>query len=203
MALAGVSQDFTRAVLGVPGMNYSTLLPRSSDFTEYEAILKPAYPNALDRELLLSVIQMLWDRTEGAGFVSHVVSDPLPDTPAKEVLMHVAFGDWQVSELTAMVAARSMGIPISRPVTATGRSREVDPGWGLESIKYPSTGSGLVVWDSGSDPIPLSQTAPSTSRDPHEDPRNDAGARSQKAAFLFDSTLIDVCSGGPCRAQPS
>ena len=74
LALAGMSQDFERAVLGVVGMNYSTLLPRSVDFDTYEAIFIPAYPSALDRTLLLSVIQMVWDRTEGSGYVRHVVS---------------------------------------------------------------------------------------------------------------------------------
>ncbi len=202
LALAGISQDFDRAVLGVVGMNYSTLLPRSVDFETYEAIFVPAYPSALDRELLLSVIQMMWDRTEGSGYVRHVVADPLPGTPAKDVLMHVAFGDWQVSELTAMIAARTMGVPIHRPVTADGRSREVEPGWGLDTLTYPSDGSGLVIWDSGSDPIPIEQAAPSTSRDPHGDPRNDANVRSQKASFLFDGELIDVCDAAACTATP-
>ena len=202
MALAGISQDFDRAVLGVVGMNYSTLLPRSVDFDTYEAIFIPAYPSALDRTLLLSVIQMPWDRTEGAGYVRHLVADPLPDTPVKTVLMHVAFGDWQVSELTAMMAARTMGVPIHRPVTADGRSGEVEPGWGLDTLAYPSDGSGLVIWDSGSDPIPLEQAAPSTSRDPHGDPRNDADVRVQKASFLFDGELIDVCAAAACTATP-
>ncbi len=202
MALAGISQDFERAVLGVVGMNYSTLLPRSVDFADYEAIFIPAYPSALDRTLLLSVIQMVWDRTEGSGYVRHVVADPLPDTPEKTVLMHVAFGDWQVSELTAMIAARTMGVPIHRPVTADGRSEEVEPGWGIDTLVYPSDGSGLVVWDSGSDPIPIEQAAPSTSRDPHGDPRNDANARTQKARFLFDGELVDVCNAAACTAAP-
>ena len=50
--------------------------------------------------------------------------------------MHVAFGDWQVSELTAMIAARTMGVPIHRPVTADGRSGEVEPGWGIDTLEY-------------------------------------------------------------------
>ena len=202
MALAGISQDFDRAVLGVVGMNYSTLLPRSVDFEDYEAIFIPAYPSALDRTLLLSVIQMVWDRTEGSGYVRHVVGDTLPDTPAKTVLMHVAFGDWQVSELTAMIAARTMGVPIHRPVTADGRSEEVEPGWGIDTLEYPSDGSGMVIWDSGSDPIPIEQAAPSTSRDPHGDPRNDATVREQKATFLFDGSLVDVCAAAACTAAP-
>ena len=40
-ALVAVSQDITRGVLGVPGMNYSTLLDRSVDFARYEAVRRP------------------------------------------------------------------------------------------------------------------------------------------------------------------
>jgi len=122
MALAAISTDFERAVLGVVGMNYSTLLTRSVDFDVFETVLVPAYPDPVDRAITIAAVQMLWDRAEGAGFVRHAVDNPLPGTSPKQVLMHVAFGDWQVSELTAMVAARTMGVPIYRPVTAYGRS---------------------------------------------------------------------------------
>jgi len=201
MMLAAVSQDFDRAVLGVVGMNYSLLLPRSVDFDIYEAVFIPAYENPLDRELLISVIQMLWDSGEGAGYVRHIVSDPLPNTQEKDVLMHVAFGDWQVTELSAMIAARTMGVPIHRPVTADGRNRELSPGWGIDTLDYETDTSALVIWDSGSDPIPFEQIPPRASRDPHADPRNDVDVRRQKAAFLFDGELIDICNGEPCTAD--
>ena len=44
LMLAGVSTDIDRFVLGVPGINYGLLLPRSVDFIQYEAIFEPAYP---------------------------------------------------------------------------------------------------------------------------------------------------------------
>ncbi|MEI6497872.1 MAG: hypothetical protein WCO88_14515 [Actinomycetota bacterium] len=201
MMLTAVSPDIERSVLGVVGMNYSMLLERSVDFSTYEAIMKPAYPNELDRVMAIALAQMLWDRGEGAGYVQHLTTNPYAGTAAKQVLLDVAFGDWQVTELSAMVAARAMGATVHRPVTAPGRSREKDPGWGLSSTVYPSTGSALVIWDSGSDPIPVENAPPKTSRDPHEDPRADPDVRRQKAAFLFDDTLIDVCQGGPCTAD--
>ena len=151
--------------------------------------------------MIIAITQMLWDRGEGAGYIQHIVDDPYPGTDATTMLLHVAFGDHQVSELSAMVAARTMGVPIHRPVTADGRSGEVEPGWGLESITYPSDGSGLVIWDSGSDPIPFENLPPATGRDPHEDPRADADVRQQKASFLFEDTLIDVCDGEACIAD--
>ena len=198
--LAAVSPDIERATLGVTGINYGLLLPRSVDFTEYEAVFKPAYPNDLDRMVILDLLQMLWDRGEGGGYVQHLIAHPYANTPAKTVLFDIAFGDWQVSELSAMVAARTIGLTIHRPVAAAGRSREITPGWGLETTKYPSTGSAMTVWDSGSEPIPLDPRPPSIGRDPHSDPRRDANVRKQKAAFLFDDTLIDVCNGAACTA---
>ena len=43
-ALTAVEPDFTRSVLYVPGMNYSTLLTRSVDFEDYALILYPRLP---------------------------------------------------------------------------------------------------------------------------------------------------------------
>ncbi len=199
--LAAVSPDIERAVLGVTGMNYSLLLPRSVDFDTYEAIFEPAYPDNLDRVMILSVTQMLWDRGEGAGYVQHLTANPYPGTKAKTVLLHVAFGDHQVSELSAMVEARTIGATIHQPVAADGRWQEVEPGWGLEATVYPSKGSALVIWDSGMEPIPFENVASRDGGDPHEDPRADPDVRTQKANFLFDDTLIDVCDSAACEAD--
>jgi hypothetical protein len=199
LALAALSPDLERAVLGVPGINYSLLLPRSIDFDTYEAIMVPAYPDPVDRAELLSLIQMLWDRGEGSGYVHHLTNDPLPGTEAKDVLMHVALGDHQVSELAAFTAARTMGVPIHRPVAAEGRSQEVEPGWGLDTLSTPSDGSAIVYWDSGAAMIPLGPVVPSVGDDPHGAPRKDPAAQRQKGQFLFNGQVVDVCEGGPCR----
>ena len=82
-----------------------------------------------------------------------------------------------------------------------GRWQEVEPGWGLDSTTYPSTGSAITVWDSGMEPIPFENLPPRVGDDAHEDPRADADVRTQKASFLFDDTLIDVCDGKACTAD--
>ena len=199
--LAAVSPDIERVVLGVTGINYSLLLPRSVDFDTYEAIFKPAYPNDLDRVMIVSVTQMLWDRGEGAGYVQHLTNDAYPGTEAKTVLLHVAFGDHQVSELSALIEARAIGATIHQPVATDGRWQETEPGWGLEPTVYPSKGSAIVIWDSGMEPIPFDNVAPRDGDDSHEDPRADADVREQKASFLFDDTLIDVCNKAACKAD--
>ena len=199
--LAAVSPDIERAVLGVPGTNYSLLLPRSVDFDTYEAIFKPAYPNDLDRVLILGVTQMLWDRGEGGGYVQHLTSNPYPGTEAKTVLLDAAFGDHQVTVLSAMIEARTIGATIHQPVATEGRWQEVQPGWGLEPTVYPSSGSAIIVWDSGMADIPFDNLAPRDGDDSHEDPRRDPDVRAQKASFLFDDTLVDVCGAQACTAD--
>ena len=61
--VTAVSPDVRRSVLGVPAMNYSTLLQRSTDFSQYAAVMNASYPDELERPLLFSLIQQLWDRS--------------------------------------------------------------------------------------------------------------------------------------------
>jgi hypothetical protein len=198
-----ISQDIKRGVLGVPGMNYSLLLTRSTDFASYSAILYPAYPSELERPLLLALIQMLWDRSEPNGYAHHMTTDPLPNTPPHEVLMHVAFGDHQVSTVAAEVEARTIGAYIHQPAIAPGRNPDVTPYYGIPAIpSSPFDGSAMVVWDSGAATPPITNTAPMVGFDPHPDPRNSPLARTQKSDFLdsAEPAFIDVCGGLPCTA---
>lgn len=121
-ALAAVEPDITRDVLYVPGMNYSTLLTRSVDFDDYSAILYPSYPDESARPLLLAMIQMMWDRGEPDGYANHMTSDPLPGTPAHHVLIEMAYGDHQVSNVAAEVEARTIGAPLRYPTLDPGRT---------------------------------------------------------------------------------
>ncbi|HJW68119.1 MAG TPA: hypothetical protein VJ829_02045 [Candidatus Binatia bacterium] len=197
-----IAQDITRGVLGVPGMNYSLLLTRSTDFATYSAILYPAYPVVIQRPLLFALIQMLWDRSDPNGLAHHMTTDPLPNTPPHTVLLHEAFGDHQVANVATEIEARTIGASIHQPAIAAGRSYEVTPYFGIPAIpSYPFDGSALVVWDSGAATPPITNTAPNTGNDPHSDPRNSVAGRNQKSAFLqTGGTVIDVCSGAPCVA---
>ena len=145
-----VAQDITRGVLGVPGMNYSLLLTRSTDFALYAGILNPAYPNQLQRPLILALAQMLWDRSDPNGYAPHMTTDPLPNTPAHTVLLHLAFGDHQVANVATEIEARTIGASIHQPAIAPLRHSDVTPYFGIPAIpSYPFNGSALIVWDSG------------------------------------------------------
>ncbi len=204
-AVTAVSTEWTRAALGVPGMNYSLLLDRSVDFDLYATILNPAYPDELDRALGIIMIQMLWDRGEANGYAWHMTDDPYPGTPAHEVLIHEAFGDHQVANIATEVEARTIGAHIVQPALADGRHTDVDPFWGIPEVPgYPFDGSALVVWDSGT-PAPPTENQPPRppdyGSDPHSKPREQVSARAQKGEFLrVDGMLIEVCGGDPCLA---
>jgi hypothetical protein len=219
-ALTAVAPDFTRATLGVPGMNYSTLLSRSTDFGtgatpdlgallkgdlpfEYAYPLYQSYPRKVERQLVFSLMQMLWDRAEADGYALHMTSDPLPDTPQHRVMLHVALGDHQVAPVAAEVEARTIGAHLlRRPAVAPGRSADVTPQYGITAFRrLPGHGSALVIWDSGSPVPPTTNTAPSkATHDPHEDPRNSPAARTMKSAF-YDGRVIDTCGRRPCKAE--
>nr|WP_230421203.1 hypothetical protein [Actinomadura soli] len=201
-ALTAVSPDIRRAVLGVPAMNYTTLLNRSSAFTQFAQLLDAFYPDKLDQQIALALIQMLWDRGENNGYAWHMTDDPLPGTPEHRVLMHVAFGDHQVAPVAAEVQARTIGARVHAPVVTPGRSPDKVPYWGIPAFGSSHAGSAMVVWDSGSPVPPLTNTPPAEGRDPHSDPRGNADARRQKAVFLTTGRIVDVCGGGPCVITP-
>jgi hypothetical protein len=200
-AATAVAQDWTRAVIGVPGMNYGTLLQRSTDWDTYKAIFDPAYPDPTDHVLAIGITQMLWDRGEADGYAQHLTRDPYPHTPTHQVLIHEAFGDHQVANIATEVEARSIGARVHRPALAAGRSPARQQLWGVGELDAPYDGSAIVVWDSGAPAPPAGNVAPRDGADPHGDPRRSKEARQQKSDFLErNGRVVDVCGGKPCTA---
>ena len=187
-------------------MNYSTLLQRSSDFETYKAILNPSYPDELDRMIWFSVVQMLWDRSEANGYAEHITDDPYPGTPRHQVLYEVAFGDHQVANVTAEVAARTVGARILLPGLAPGRSPDVVPVLGDHADLVPAVerlGDRLLgqPQPGATDSATSRRSEPAYGPDPHEYPRRSALNQQQKSQFLRpNGTVIDVCGGLPCIA---
>ena len=217
-AATAIAPDWTRASLGVPAMNYSVLLNRSVDFDQFKPFLAAGYPDAMTQQLVLSLVQMLWDRSEANGYAHRMTDDPLADTPAHEVLMNVAFGDHQVTTWQADVEARTIGAQIHDPVVYDGRWPGVDVAWGIPRIaSYPFADSAIVYWDSGpvrpnpanpsqtigTDPPPIENLPNRSGRDPHGDPRVAPGEMQMVSDFLrpdAQSQITDTCLALPCFA---
>ena len=204
-ALTAFAPDFTRALLNVPGMNFSVLLPRSTQFDAFKPTFEPAYPDQLERALVLDLAQLQWDRGESDGVAAHISGSPLPNTPDHQVLLQVAFGDHQVTQYQADVLARTVGARIHVPSLAPGRSPQRRPAWGLQPIPSgPFAGSAVTYWDAGPRrvaPPPLANVPNRALEDPHTYPSLTPAARRQAADFLR-GTFTDTCGGQPCVAVP-
>jgi hypothetical protein len=175
-SLVALAPDLTRAKLGVPAMNYSTLLNRSSDWeaesplvdrlpglvenptepTEtvaYADAYTTTYPSVIDQQLGYALLQMLWDRAEANGYAHHMTDDPLANTPSHQVMLQVAFSDHQVANVAAEVEGRTIGAHLHDPPVPAGLHWAEDPGWGFRTWTPATSGplvgrSVLVYWHS-------------------------------------------------------
>jgi len=205
--LTAVSPDSTRSYLAVPGMNYSTLLSRSVDFDSYAVVMYRSYPDQLERQLLFSLVQLLWDRAEANGYAHHITTDNYPNTPKHKILMHEAFGDHQVTNVATEVMARTTGAYVRAPIVDPRRSADKRPWYGIPRIRrWPFTGpSTLVVGEIGplriEDGEEKGTTTPPTNNtpnrkgvDPHgPDFSEEPEGQKQIGRFLTTGKVFDTC----------
>ena len=180
--------DIDPGVLGVPGMNYCTLLDRSVDFDPFFAVLPPPTRAPLDRMLMLSAHPDAVGPGRGQRLRQpHDRPIPLPGTPTKEVLLQVAFGDHQVTQFAADVQARTYGAATNDPPLGDDRVPDVTPLWGIERISsWPYAGSAIIYWDSRHADAPVHATSHrarrSTARTPTASPGATRTSRSRSAS---------------------
>ena len=170
--VCAVSVDAKRCVLGVPGMDYSVLLPRSSDYvaekhlsaydptkfdpgnplgqTGYSQVFDASYPDQSQRILILDLLQTLWDRSDPDGYAGHMAGG-LPNTPAHHILLQLGYGDHQVANITAEDEARTIGAAgIYPPLVPQRYGPYKDPFWAIPHItSFPYNGSAIVMFDTG------------------------------------------------------
>ena len=187
-AYLALSPDVERGVLGVGGMPYVLLLPRSHDFEDFFGLLKGVYPDHRDIMLLIALFQNMWDPGEGAGWAWAMNREPDPKVGAKQVLMQVAIGDAQVTNVGAQIQARAFGASTVAPQTK--------PVWGVEEKQPGFMGSAYVEWKYSDVPDdPVSNVPPSAQHDPHECPRREPAAQQQLRDFLEEGVVNQYCEG--------
>lgn len=218
------SQDITRGALGSLGMNYSTLLNRSKDYDQFAMFFYAAYRDALDRQLLYALQQMLWDRSEDNGYAAHLTDNSAFGGEPKIVKLDPQFGDQEVTTWSAEAMARTMGVPadysmsdrVARNLGTGQRHPDVQRGLGLQTLDYKNdaqTQAGaLIMWDDERSAIPPIENLPPRpepplDRNPHDDSAKKFSGRCQKAHFLRENgRLVDVLpvefDGAPCPAIP-
>jgi hypothetical protein len=187
--LMAINTDVERGMLGVPGQPYNLLLQRSVDFDPYQALLRISFRDGPDIQIVLNLIQGLWDRAEPGSFSRHIQNDLFPGTPAHRVLMMVAIGDHQVSTLGAHIMARAIGAPNIIPANRTI--------WGLEEEMSPYDGSAMIEHSFGLPPEPLENIPMEEGDDPHGAIRPLTTAQATIDEF-FRTGIVNSHCEGPC-----
>lgn len=123
-ATTAVAPDWRRAVLSVPGVGFSTLMSRSTQFNQFLPYIFQAYPDPVSRQIGISMLQLVWDRGEPSASLPHLTDDPLPNTPPHQVMIQEAFGDHQVTNIQTETMARTLGASVRTPVVAPGRAED-------------------------------------------------------------------------------
>jgi hypothetical protein len=107
-----LSPDIINGHVDVPAINFSLLLQRATPFIEFEGALQlTGITDPMDTALVLGIVHELWVRGEPAGYATHITSNPLPGTNAKNILMTGAWLDQEVSNQGTEIAARTLGLP--------------------------------------------------------------------------------------------
>ncbi|MEZ4317720.1 MAG: hypothetical protein R3F61_09450 [Myxococcota bacterium] len=187
-AFMALTKEIPRGVLGVTGVNYGLLLTRSHDFDIYFLIFKQKFDDDRDIALLIQgLVQQVWDPAEGAGYLWAVNRDPLPDTPPKDILLHTAIGDGQVTTIGGQIQARAYGAKLVSPAY-----RDV---WGVEEAPSGFSGSALVEWHYSDAALEEPDNTPPEGPDPHECPRREPASYEQVRDFLVDGVVTHHCNG--------
>ena len=124
-ALTAIDPDVDRGVLNVPGdqlldpaaaqRRLRRVRPRASTSARHRTCpnvgLYDNYPNKAELPLIFSIMQLLWDRGEGNGYVQAMnpANPNLPNTNPHRVILQLANGDHQVANVAAEVEARTLG----------------------------------------------------------------------------------------------
>ncbi|HVM95769.1 MAG TPA: hypothetical protein VMT89_05240, partial [Candidatus Acidoferrales bacterium] len=166
------------------------LLQRSVDFSTFGFVFNQNYTNEIQRALMFGLMQQLWDRGEPNGYTAHLISDPLPNTPAKKILMQNGINDSQVAHIATVIQARSLGIPAVAP--------SVYPSFGIPEMEPPFDGSAWNPYDVHGSPPPLANLPPAFENGVHEAVRRLDAAQRQIDAFLRPDGTVQSFCGGPC-----
>ncbi len=211
-AASAISTEWSRVILGVPGMNYGgLLLNRSVDWNAFSSVFNPAYPNPVDQQLVLQFAQMLWDRGENEGYVAHLTSHPYAGMKAKQVFLIENYGDHQVSNQAGDMLARSIGAknhqPAYDPSFQGGAPRAdvpVTAQWGLSKLDQTKPApAGVVLWDYGTPTPPTVNHAPDGAQygqDPHGFGRGNTYLMTQITTFMATGIIPNLCGNAACQS---
>lgn len=198
---AALTPDIERFGVDVPAVNFACLLQRSTQFGQFEGLLKTSgLTDPMQTILGIGILQELWAAGEPSGYARHITSDPLPGSgSAKHILMTPAWLDKQVSNQCTEIAARTLQVPNLVPASLQRGLQ------GIPDMEGPLP-SAYVMYNTGAFDLfnpahqtfipPLSNLIPSSVCDPHGDrPRIPDGIRMLVNFLQPDGQIENFCNG--------
>ena len=164
-------------------------------------------------------MRSLWDQVDPSSHFAHMSAKPHKNTPAHDVMLVSATGDWQVALLTNEITARSGHIKLMKHYGKTV--------WNVAEQDYPYKGSALLNYSFGNPwPAPGNMPPDDSStgsecgiggmcidsskcdpagiwkgcalKDPHGKVRKLPNHSNQMLHFFATGEIIDVCDGTHC-----
>lgn len=182
-------QNITRGALGVPGGAWTMLFERSIAWSALKAASQGAYPNPLEYQTLILLLGQHFEPYDPITTAGRVVLDPLPDTPAKQVMLYEAIGDCLVNNYSTETVVRTMGLMHVQP--------SIKAPWGIPGTTEVLT-SGFTIYDEKPTPLPPA----TTNAQPSEDNGTHSGVNKRQAVidqireFVLDGRLTQHCRDG-------
>ncbi|MCB9758694.1 MAG: hypothetical protein H6739_02545 [Alphaproteobacteria bacterium] len=159
--------EIERGVLHVGGSSWGVSFERSANWADFAPLVEDTIGDPLDRQLLLTNAQLLWDAVEPLSYVEEL--------SGRSILMQLSYGDDELDNFGAEMLARSAGWAILTP------SASVPPG--VRTVSAPARGPLLAQFDPQL-PMPNDDNQPSERTGAHRVPRHWEPAKLQTIQFL-------------------
>ena len=188
----------TRAVLGVGARELLDAARSLARLAEVPAILPGAYEDALDDTMVLSLMQMRWDKTEGSGIANTVLAGARPARRPSSCSCRSRSptSRSRTSERTGRRAR--WACPVLAPTPTTP--------WGLTPMHEPARGRAArsSIMDGGAPPAADRRTSPRRRPSMHDLTRTQPATRRQIGDFYTTGMIVNECTNaGACYCAQS
>jgi hypothetical protein len=186
--------NITRGVLAVPGGVWSMLIERSFAWHALIGASQGSYEDPEVYELNLALFGMAFEPIDPISTAAHVIKDPMPGVPVKNILIWYTLGDSLVTNISTEMVAREMGMDLLSP--------EVKPVWRMPGKTGPLP-NGVVNYNEHPTPLPPeTNVPPSADNGTHSGVNRNQSALRQVFEFLLQTqSVVQTCGGttpAPC-----
>ena len=189
-SLLGLSPDVSRGALWVGGAAFSHQIERCTQYDQFDDLMESVigYPSQLDRAVVISIVQSLWDATDTNTWST--LSNGLEGRIDPYEMLYIgSIGDVQISNIStsralrnadASILSSSSILPYGMPVVEGGES---------------ATGNIGVYFDGGFSHAPVENLLGQEPHPAHNWVAGVGAAHSMAFGYLYNGFVDDYCEG--------